>query len=305
MKPSALNPRRLARVLAAGLLLAVAAAPLSADPALAANKPPAATTDKARVVTVGGGVTEIAYALGAGAQVVGVDTSSLYPKAATKLPQVGYQRMLSAEGVLALRPTLALVSEDAGPPAAIAQLKTAGVKLVSVTNDHSLTAARERITTVATALGREAEGKRLIATLDREAQAALAKAKAMTARPKVLFIFAHGQNAVNVGGKGTAADEMIRLAGGTNALSEFGGYKPLTAEAVVKAAPDVILITAIGASSLGGVDAILQLPGVSLTPAGKNRRVVAMDDVELLTFGPRTGRAIAQLNAGLIGGMAK
>ena len=88
---------------------------------------------------------------------------------------------------------------------------------------------------------------------------------------------------------------MIRLAGGTNAASGFDGYKPLTAEAAVAAAPQVILVTTSGLESVGGTDGLLDLPGLALTPAGKARRVVAMDDLYLLGFGPRVADAVAAL----------
>lgn len=253
-----------------------------------------------RVVSIGGGVTEIAYAVGGGPRVVATDTSSLYPKAATELPQVGYQRTLSAEGVLAQRPDLVLLSEDAGPPAAIAQLAASGVKLVRVTNGHSLEAARERVTTIANALERPEGAKPVLAALDRETRGPLARAKAMKVHPKVLFVFAHGPNAVSVAGEDTAGDAMIKLAGGANAMKGFSGYKPLTAEAVVTSAPELVVLTSIGHASLGGDAKILSLPGLALTPAGKAKRVLALDDIEFLTFGPRMGHALGALNAALV-----
>ena len=111
----------------------------------------------------------------------------------------------------------------------------------------------------------------------------------------MLFVYARGPSTLLVGGGGTAADAMIRLAGGTNAASGFDGYKPLTAEAAVAAAPQVILVTTSGLESVGGTDGLLDLPGLALTPAGKARRVVAMDDLYLLGFGPRVAGAMAAL----------
>jgi len=253
--------------------------------------------DSSRIVTVGGAVTEIAFALGAESRVVGVDTSSIYPEAATKLPKVGYQRQLSSEGVLALRPTLVLASADAGPPPAIEQLRSSGVAVLVVTADHNLDGARARIRSAARALRLEEQGRRLLESLEREVVEGRARTAASPDKPKVLFIYARGQGTVNVSGRGTAADEMMRLAGGTNAVTEFEGYRPLTAEAAVGAAPDVILVPEKGLESLGGMDAVLRLPGLSLTPAGENRRIVAMDDLLLLGFGPRTGRAVGELAA--------
>jgi iron complex transport system substrate-binding protein len=119
--------------------------------------------------------------------------------------------------------------------------------------------------------------------------------------PKVLFVFAHGAGTWNVAGVGTAADEMIRLAGGRNAATGYAGYRPLTAEAVVAAQPDVILTGSGGLAGRGGQEGLLKVPGVGSTPAGRDRRVVAMDELYLLGFGPRTAEAVRELNRELSG----
>ena len=240
-----------------------------------------------RVVSVGGSLTEIIYALEATDGLVGTDTSSGYPEAAARLPQVGYQRRLSAEGVLSLNPTLVLATADAGPPAAIVQIRSAGVPVMVVPNARTTDGVKEKILTVARALGHEEKGEEL--ALAREFVAASQK------KPKVLFIYARGQGTMMVSGSGTSAHTMIQLAGAVNAVSGYEDYKPLTAEAVVAASPDVILMLSSGLESLGGVDGLLKAPGVALTPAGRNRRIVAMDGLFLLGFGPRTGKAVLEL----------
>jgi iron complex transport system substrate-binding protein len=111
----------------------------------------------------------------------------------------------------------------------------------------------------------------------------------------VLFVYARGAGTVAVAGRATAADEMIRLAGGRNAIDEFDGFKPLTAEAAVTAAPDVVLMLARGIDSLGGADSVWAQPGLAQTPAARGRRLVVMDDLYLLGFGPRTGAAVSDL----------
>ena len=249
----------------------------------------------ARLVAVGGAVTEIVYRLGAGDQLVGVDTSSIYPKTATELPQVGYQRMLSVEGVLSLNPTLILLSVEAGPPDAVALLKTAGVRIVNVPAQHSVAGAQERVRVIARALGREAEGEALAAAMERDIEAVQRRLQHIASKPKVLFIYARGQGAMNVSGVGTSAHAMIGLAGGSNAVTGYKGYKPLTSEALVAAAPEVVLIPARGLESVGGLEGLLKAPGLTLTPAGAQRRVVAMDDLLLLGFGPRLGEAVKAL----------
>ncbi|MFQ3580911.1 MAG: hemin ABC transporter substrate-binding protein [Chloracidobacterium sp.] len=256
---------------------------------------PVAITDISRVVAAGGSVTEIVYALGADALLVGCDASSLYPEAAAKLPQVGYVRALSAEGVLSLRPTLVLTVPEAGPPEALAQLRNSGTPVLVVPAETSLDGVKRKIQTVAQALDRQAQGDQLIAQLESDLAQARAYLAGRSDRPKVMFIYARGQGAANVAGRDTAAAEMIRLAGGINAF-DFEGYKPLTAEAAVAAAPDVILLPSRGLESSGGIDGVLAMPGVKQTPAGRNRRIVAVDDLLLLGFGPRTGQGVLELS---------
>ncbi len=251
--------------------------------------------DVSRVVSVGGSLTEIVYALGATNGLVGTDTSSGYPEAATRLPQVGYQRRLSAEGVLSLNPTLVLATDDAGPPAAIAQIQSAGVSVMVVPNARTPEGVKAKIRTIARALGREEKGEELARDLDADLLQAREFVAGARKKPRVLFIYARGQGTMMVSGSGTSADTMIQLAGAVNAVSGYENYKPLTAEAVVAAAPDVILMLSSGLDSIGGVDGLLKAPGVALTPAGQHRRIVAMDGLYLLGFGPRTGKAVLEL----------
>jgi iron complex transport system substrate-binding protein len=252
-----------------------------------------------RIVAIGGPVTEIVFALGRGSEVVAVDSSSVYPEAVTKLPQVGYQRSLSTEGVLSLRPTRIVASTEAGPPQVVAQLKASGIPYVEAPAQHSVEGARVKITVLAKALDREAEGRALCAELDRRMARVKALLGANLVRPKVLFVYARGAGTMNIAGADTAADAMIALAGGVNAVSGYDGYKPMTPEALAAAAPEVILIPNRGLESLGGVDGLFRQPGVSLTPAGRNRRIVALDDLLLLGFGPRLADAVEQLAGAL------
>lgn len=261
---------------------------LAATPSFAADAAP-------RLVTLGGDVTEIVYAIGDGGRVVGADTSSVYPPDANALPKVGYQRQLAAEGVLALNPTLILASDEAGPPPAIVQLRDAGVRIEVIEGADSPAGAAAKIRRVADVLDRKADGERVVAAMDAALAQAAAQIADATSKPRVLFIYARGAGTLMVAGRATPADEMIRLAGGDNAIQDFDGFKPLTAEAVVGAAPDAVLMLARGVDSLGGTDAVWAQPGLAQTPAGTKRRLVVMDDLLLLGFGPRLGTAVGEL----------
>ncbi len=263
----------------------------------------AASAVKPRVIAVGGVLTEFVYALGAEDRLVAVDTTSTYPAAALKLPQVGYQRALSAEGVLAQKPQLIMATTDAGPPAAIAQLKASGVAIKIIPHEFSLNGARNMLRSVADALTLNAQGNALEATFMEEWQRTEQQLKTYSSQPRVLFILSHAGGNVQVAGTDTAADAMIRLAGGINVMEGIEGYRPLTAEAVIAAAPDVILLSTEGLRSAGGADALWQKPGLALTPAGSERRLVTLDNLYLLGFGPRLPWAVRELAQALrVGG---
>lgn len=240
-------------------------------------------------------MTEIVYALGAGDQLVGRDASSLYPEAAQELPDVGYFRRVPAEGVLSLEPTLVLSAADTGPPSVLDQIRSAGVTVQQIPGKPTVDGAKAKIRAVAEALGRTERGEQLIQELESDMAKARELREQVDETPRVLFIYARGAGTMNVAGAGTEAEAMIELAGAQNAVSGFEGYKPMTAEAVSAAAPDVILMLERGLESIGGVGGLLEQPGIALTPAGENRRIVAMDDLLLLGFGPRLGEATLEL----------
>lgn len=271
---------------------------------------PARAQGERRIVSVGGALTETLYLLGAQADLVGVDTTSMFPEAARRLPSVGYARTLSAEGVLSLRPTLIVATQEAGPPAVLRQLEAARVPTAVLDADHRVEGVWARTQRLADLCGRAEAGRALVSELQRawaQAQEQLAARSAAAGgkpAPRVLFVLSHSMAQVRVSGTGTAADAMIRLAGAQNALATFEGYKPLTPEAAIAAAPDVILVTEQGLQAAGGTDGLLKAPGLAQTPAGRARRVVALEALLLLGFGPRLPQAVAALAQGLHGQMA-
>ncbi len=251
-----------------------------------------------RVVSIGGAVTEIVYRIGGERYLIATDTTSTYPAAALALPKVGYQRTLAAEGILALNPTMMLAAPEAGPPPALAQLETAGVKIVRASGDFTFDSLVNNVDVVAKSLGLVPAGKALDDTLRAEWKATRAAIRTPGTPSRVLFVFSHAANNVQVSGDGTAAAAMIALAGGVNAMTGFKGYRPLSAEGVIAAAPDVILCTREGVEALGGIDTLLSRPGIALTPAGKAKKVIYPDALYLLGFGPRLPQAVRDLAQG-------
>jgi iron complex transport system substrate-binding protein len=283
------------------LLLAAAAASPSG---VAAEDPvvedvdgnPVVIEDASRVATLGGVFTETAYALGAEEQVVAVDASSFYPpEALAEKPNFGYYRFLSAEPVLAQQPSLIVGNEETGPPEVVAQLRDAGVPILLLPDGNDVAAARELITTMGTVFGREARASELVAALDADVVAADTLVAQTTSSPRVLFVLQPPEAPTLVAGGDTAAGSMISLAGGTNIYPGFDSYVPMTPEGIADAAPEVILTTDASLERFGGREAFLAAPGIAETPAAQAGRIVAMEDLYLLGFGPRTGLAIADL----------
>ena len=260
---------------------------------------PAPAEDAARVITLGGSVTEIAVALGAEDQLVARDTTSNFPKSIEALPDVGYIRALSPENLLALDPTLIVAEGDDGPPEAVEVLKAAGIPFVLVPEATDPSGLVAKIAAVADAL--DLPGKALIAEVETGFAASAGRAAEVATPKRVLFILSLQGGGVMAGGGGTEAEGIIRLAGGINAATGFQGYKPMTDEAVLAAQPEVILMMdREGDLSISDADVLAQ-PALSQTPAAAAGALVRMDGMLLLGFGPRTPQAAQTLHDALYG----
>lgn len=276
-------------------LAALAAALLSLGlPAFAEERP------EADVLSIGGPVTEIVAALGQQHRLKARDTTSLYPPEVQDLPDVGYLRALSPEGVLSVDPGLILAEEGAGPPEALEVIRAADLNLVEVPDALSTEGILRRIAVIGAALGVPEAAHALATQVEEEMARATAHATRPTAEKKrVLFILSTQGGRINAAGRGTAAQAIIDLAGGVNVLADFQGYRQITDEAVARAAPDVILMMDRGGDHGPDDAALFSMPAIGLTPAGRDRAVVRMDGLLLLGFGPRTAQAVMALNRAL------
>ncbi len=254
-----------------------------------------------RVISIEGAVTEIIAELGLFDRLIAVDTTSYFPAAAAALPKVGYLRSLSAEGILAMRPGLVIAGDDAGPPAVLQQLRAAGTKIAIVPNEPTLDGLRNKIMAVAQIVDKPAEGAALAARVDGQLQAIAAKVAKTTTRPRVLFLLSVASGPPMAAGKHTAANAIIQLAGGENATGSFDDYKPLAVEAAIAAQPDIILMPDHAVRAAGGREKVLELPQVKMTKAGQAGRLVVIDGLLLLGFGPRLPLAAETLFQALHG----
>ncbi|OAN73606.1 hemin ABC transporter substrate-binding protein [Sulfitobacter sp. EhC04] len=280
------------------LLAAALALPLT----LGLTSPARADQSGADVLSIGGSVTEIVVALGQQHRLKARDTTSTYPPDVTDLPDVGYMRALSPEGVLSVGPALILSEEGAGPPEALEVIRGANVEFVEIPDALTAEGILNKIRVIGDAL----EVPDQAAALSEKVATALADAVSDAARPfgekkRVLFVLSTQGGRINASGTGTAADVLIRMAGGVNAVSDYEGYKQITDEAVGLAAPDVILMMDRGGDHGVADDELFAMPAISLTPAAQTRSVVRMDGLLMLGFGPRTASAVRDLNAALYG----
>jgi iron complex transport system substrate-binding protein len=198
--------------------------------------------------------------------------------------------------VLSLRPTLVLANPDTGPPEAIDQIRNVGVPVVVLENPQTVAQIEDRIEAIAEVVGLPEAGAQLAARSRAEIDEVQAAIPDDVDRPKVAFLYMRGQAGVYlIAGPGSGADSMIDAAGGIDAGTAMGldrAFTPITSEALVEAAPDVILMTTTGLASVGGIEGLVAIPGIAQTPAGEQRRVITVEDGLLYSFGSRTPDAL-------------
>lgn len=247
-----------------------------------------------RIITAGSAITETVCALGDCGKIIASDRTSLYPSEIQKLPSIGYRSGINAEGILGLKPTHVIVEKDYVEEAVLQQLSSTSIKLVVVDRKLSFDDTKKLIQQIATVLNRDREGKKLIAKIENELSESRGLLEKKTTTPRVVCIYNRGTATISAGGKDTFA-EILKYAGATNAFPEIEGYKPLNTESLIEANPDCLLMVSTGLESLGGIEGVLKVPGVSLTTAGKKKQVIAIESLKLTNFGPRLGEAVKEL----------
>jgi heme transport system substrate-binding protein len=248
-----------------------------------------------RIVSIGGAVTEILYALGMEDCIVAIDSTSQFPaKALREKKNVGYMRALSAEGVLSAGGTLLLATSDAGPAEAVRALKASSIRFVTVPNEPTSEGVLEKIRIISKEVGKLKAGEQLASSITTDFSSLKERREHLSGRTKALFVLATQGSRILVGGRGTSADSILTLAGASNVAADINGFKPITIEALTAMAPDAIVVMQ-RQSGTHSAEALLELAAVKQTPAGRSNRIFEMSGSYLLGFGPRTPAAANEL----------
>ena len=249
-----------------------------------------------RIISLNGAITESLFALGKGDKVVGVDVTSTFPEEVLKLANVGHITKLNAEGILSLQPDLILACDDFADQQLIEQLQQAGVKVIILPKPFSFDASKQLIDSVSILANAPNAGDSLIAFYNKDIQQLHTFLESKKDKAKGMFLYARGAGTMMVAGSGTQVNAMMRLAGAKNVFeSEITQFKPLTTESLAQANPEFILMFSQGIASLEGIDGLLQVPGIALTEAGRNRHIIHMEGHYLSGFGPRAAQAALEL----------
>ncbi|HET6995851.1 MAG TPA: ABC transporter substrate-binding protein [Chitinophagaceae bacterium] len=253
-----------------------------------------------RIVCLSKHLTEMMFALGKGHDIVAVDLSSTYPDSAKLLKTVGYHRALSPESIIAMDPDLVIHSNDIGPENVLPQITNAGLNIKAFGGANTIDSAKLLLKELGKFFGEEKKADSIVDKMQRDISAATDSVRAMNIKDSLRVMIIHFGRANNVyfvmSGRRGVGDKMIALAGGKTAIYDAKGARQISAEAVATANPDVIIATDFGFDQMGNMDKFIDgVPGVALTNAGKNKRIVRFEEHDLVYFGPRTAENIIKL----------
>lgn len=251
--------------------------------------------NKTRIVCVSKQLNEMIFALGAGGNIVGIDLSSTYPPELKNLPTVGYHRMLSAEGIISLNPTIVFHDGNIGPDNVIPQLEKVGIPIKKFPSSSTIDSAKVLMRMLGKEFNAEAKAEELCKKLDEDLLKAAEKLKEYKTKPRVLIIhYGRANNNYFVMGRRGNQNTLIEMAGGVNA-ADSSGFRLLSSESIAASQPDIILATDFGFDLQGSTEKFVELPGIGLTPAAKNNKIFRVEEHDMVYFGPRTGEILLML----------
>jgi iron complex transport system substrate-binding protein len=292
-------------------LLALVAASCSADSSsttaqqersfTGADSVTADVSDTSRIVTLSGDLTEFLYQLDAGASIVATDITTVHPDEAVLLPKVGIGRFLSTEAVLARDPTLVIGDTQSGPQSAIDQIRAAGVPVVILDTSTTFASMYAKIADLGEILDAPAEAQKLSDRIRAEVTAAGSSTPPSQDSPIVAYVYTRGPDVMLLFGTNMVTNPVIAASGAQDAgaLAGIEGSITVTPEALIAAAPDVIVVPTEGLETLGGIEGLLEIPGIAQTPAGTNGYILAYPEGDFLTLGPRVAASVAALTKDL------
>lgn len=250
---------------------------------------------KTRIISAGGSITEILFALGLGDHLVGVDTSSLYPEAAIMLPKVGYFRSMGAEGLMSLKPDIIIAAKGAGPSAALKQVNMLGVEVRTYNQDtYTVDVWKELITDLGNDYSKTSEANKLIKKVTQGLRSQDKLRRFKDKQLNAVALLSIGQRGPVAAGKNTVPNLLLTLAGINNLADALDGYKPFSSELLATQKLDLILIPSHVIAGLGGKQAVCQNQIIKLAMP-KSCNIYLMDPLLLMGFGTRLDQAVGQI----------
>jgi iron complex transport system substrate-binding protein len=254
-------------------------------------------TSPERVVALANGSAEIIASLGYLNILVGRDIASTSNELkGVPIATAGHQ--VVAEKILELNPDVVLIYNTTGPATAIDVIKRAGIKVAMIDEAWTLTDIAKKIEAIGEVIGAQPAAVQLVQKLNSGLQDSGKDHPGV----RIAFLYLRGGSAIYLlGGQGSGADSLIEHLGAIDVGAQKfkDPFSPITSEALIATNPEIILVMSKGLESVGGIDGLVSLPGISQTPAGKNRAVIAVDDSLLLSFGPRTPDLLRQLSGAI------
>jgi iron complex transport system substrate-binding protein len=247
-----------------------------------------------RIVALANGSAEIIDSLGMKKYLVGRDIASTDPSLES-VPIVTSGHQVIAEKIIALNPDLVIIDASVGPATALASLRKAKIEIATIKEVWQVDQISAKVKSIAAIIGAPQSGAALSAEIEKSLTGA---AKILNSAPRIAFLYLRGGNSIYLlGGKGSGADSLLTSIGAVDLGSRISStpFTTLTSESFAQQRPDILLVMTKGLESVGGVSGLLALPGIAQTPAGKNHRVVSVDDSLLLSFGPRTPDLLLKL----------
>lgn len=252
-------------------------------------------TEKRKIITAGGTITEVVDALGFSDQIIATDITSTYPASMKELPSIGYRNQIKAEGILALGPDLVLIEENYLSPDVVEQLKAAQINIQLFKKPVTVEGTKTLVTELAAFFEVADKGIEVNKAIDGDVAELNAYLQSQESKPKAVFVMARGPETVFVAGDKTFATEIFKLAKLEGTATGFDEFAPLTPESLVQMNPEYLVFFESGIESLGGKEGLVKIQGIEQTEAFKKGQIVSLDGQYLSGFGPRVGKAALEL----------